>query len=97
MVKVLEFTVPQDALQGDEQKLQQARDAELNILAIHTAARSACLESNPLAAVELLTQEIDADPNKHTPYANRSFVRSRVNLWEPALRDADQVKYTNPR
>lgn len=88
--KVLEFTVPQDALQGDEQKLQQARDAELNILAIHTAARSACLESNPLAAVELLTQEIDADPNKHTPYANRSFVRSRVNLWEPALRDADQ-------
>lgn len=43
-----------------------------------------------MAAVELLTQEIDADPNKHIPYANRSFVRSRVNLWEPALRDADQ-------
>ncbi|KIK44029.1 hypothetical protein CY34DRAFT_11345 [Suillus luteus UH-Slu-Lm8-n1] len=88
--KVLEFTVPQDALQGDEQKLQQARDAELNILAIQTAARSACLGSNPLAAVGLLTQEIDADPDKHTPYANRSFVWSRVNGWNPALRDADQ-------
>lgn len=43
-----------------------------------------------LAAEQLLTQEINAHPNKHTPYANRSFVMSRQLNWESALRDANQ-------
>ncbi|KAG2153794.1 uncharacterized protein EDB93DRAFT_1134838, partial [Suillus bovinus] len=74
----------------DVQELQQARDAELNILAVHTAARSACLDGKPRDAVKLLTQEIDADPNKHIPYANRSFLMSRLYDWESALHDANQ-------
>lgn len=79
-----------DALQGCEQELQQARDAELNILALHTAARGACLEGKLEDAVKLLTKEIDADPNKHIPYANRSFLMSRLCAWKNALQDADQ-------
>ncbi|KAG2055795.1 WD40 repeat-like protein [Suillus hirtellus] len=87
---ISQWRVPLDALQEGESELQQARDAELNILALHTAVRGACLEGKLEDAVKLLTKEIDADPNKHIPYANRSFLMSRLCAWKHALRDANQ-------
>jgi tetratricopeptide (TPR) repeat protein len=57
-------------------------------IAIHTTARNACISGDLLLAEELLTQEIDSDPNNYTSYANRSFVMARKQDWDHALRDA---------
>ncbi|KAG2149068.1 uncharacterized protein EDB93DRAFT_358436 [Suillus bovinus] len=74
--KISEWTVPEDVLPPSKN------------IAISTTARKACISGDLLLAEELLTQEIDSDPNNHIPYASRSFVMARKHNWDHALRDA---------
>ncbi|KAG0696209.1 hypothetical protein DFH29DRAFT_212618 [Suillus ampliporus] len=60
----------------------------MQILAINTKVRNACIAGDLHAAEELLTQEIDTDPNNYSSYANRSFVVARKLDWERALHHA---------
>jgi hypothetical protein len=66
----------------------------VQILAISTAIRNACITGDLTTAEELLTQEIDADGNNYNSYANRSFVAARKSDWDDALQDALRVRYT---
>ncbi|KAG1799936.1 uncharacterized protein HD556DRAFT_1525177 [Suillus plorans] len=60
-----------------------------------TTARDACLTGDLSLAEELLTQEIHANANDFTSYANRSFVMARKHNWDNALEDA--IKSLNIR
>ena len=68
----------------------------MQILALHATVRDACISGDLTTAEELLTQEIDADANNCSSYANRSFVMARKPDWDHALRDAVKVRYTDP-
>ncbi|KAG2367096.1 hypothetical protein BDR07DRAFT_1394292 [Suillus spraguei] len=57
------------------------------ILAI-TTARIACIVGDLSTAEELLTRDINADPNNHTAHSHRSFVMARTQNWDRALQDA---------
>ncbi|KAG0708169.1 hypothetical protein DFH29DRAFT_1075813 [Suillus ampliporus] len=67
-----------------------------SILAINAAARNACIAGDLSTAEELFTQEIEANTNNYTSYANCSFViriwnphiMARKNDWDHALDDA---------
>ncbi|KAG1793190.1 uncharacterized protein HD556DRAFT_1527681 [Suillus plorans] len=59
----------------------------LQILAI-TTSRIACVNGDLSTAEELLTQDINTNPNNHNSYAYRSFVMARKHDWDHALRDA---------
>ncbi|KAG1789521.1 heterokaryon incompatibility protein-domain-containing protein [Suillus plorans] len=63
------------------------RAYSVQILAI-TTARNACMDGDLSTAEELLTQDIDTDPNNHTSYAHRSFIMARKHDWDRALQDA---------
>lgn len=56
------------------------------------AARYALITGGLSNAEELLTQEISADTNNYTLYANRSFVMAQKNDWDRALDDAIKVR-----
>ncbi|KAG1787199.1 uncharacterized protein HD556DRAFT_1530619 [Suillus plorans] len=56
-----------------------------------TTARDACLTGDLSLAEELLTQEIHANADDFTSYANRSFVMARKHNWDNALEDAIKV------
>ncbi|KAG0703318.1 hypothetical protein DFH29DRAFT_1078995 [Suillus ampliporus] len=58
------------------------------ILTINTSARNACIAGDLSTAEQLLTQEIDADANNYTSWANHSFVMARKHDWDNALDDA---------
>ncbi|KAG0705636.1 hypothetical protein DFH29DRAFT_996722 [Suillus ampliporus] len=60
----------------------------LQILAINTATRNACVAGDLSTAEELLTREINTDANNYALYASRSFVMTRKHHWDHALRDA---------
>jgi tetratricopeptide (TPR) repeat protein len=47
-------------------------------------------------AEELLTQDIDANPDNYNSYANRAIVLARIAKWDHALQDADKVRCTDP-
>ncbi|KAG2346897.1 hypothetical protein BDR05DRAFT_756686, partial [Suillus weaverae] len=67
----------------------KAQDSNLiRILAIDTPVRDACIAGDLSTAEKLLTQEINADANKHASYVNRSFVMARKHHWDHALQDA---------
>ncbi|KAG1786035.1 uncharacterized protein HD556DRAFT_1508452 [Suillus plorans] len=53
-----------------------------------TTVREACINGDFSTAEELLTQDINTDPNNHTFYAHRSFVMARKYDWDRALQDA---------
>lgn len=74
--KISECTVPEVVLPAPKN------------ISINTTARNACLSGDLPIAEELLTQEIDSDPNNYISYANRSFVMARKHDWDHALRDA---------
>lgn len=67
----------------------------LQILAIDTPVRNACIAGDLSTAEKLLTQDINANTNKYTSYANRSFVMARKHNWDHALQDAIKVRYTD--
>jgi hypothetical protein len=58
--------------------------------------RNACISGEFLPAVELLTQEIDANPDNYSSYINRAIVMARKSDWDQALWDATKVGYTDP-
>ncbi|KAG0701427.1 hypothetical protein DFH29DRAFT_1000285 [Suillus ampliporus] len=60
----------------------------MQIFAVNTTIYNACIAGDLHTAEELLTQEIDADDNRHDSYANRSVVRARNSDWDNALQDA---------
>ncbi|KAG2346036.1 HET-domain-containing protein [Suillus weaverae] len=60
----------------------------MQILAINTTARNACITGDLATADRLLTQEINTDSNDYNSYANRSFVMARKADWDRALDDA---------
>ncbi|KAG1768815.1 hypothetical protein EDD22DRAFT_211246 [Suillus occidentalis] len=62
----------------------------MQILAINTTARDACVTGDLTTATKLLTQDIDADSNDYDSYANRSFVMARKADWDRAIDDAQQ-------
>jgi hypothetical protein len=66
------------------------------ILAIDALARNACIAGDLFTAEKLLTQDINANPNKYASYANRSFVMARKHHWDHALQDAIKVGCTDP-
>ncbi|KIK45230.1 hypothetical protein CY34DRAFT_801852 [Suillus luteus UH-Slu-Lm8-n1] len=74
--KISEWAVPEDVLPAPKN------------ISINTTARNACLSGDLAIAEELLTQEIDSDPNNYVSYASRSFVMARKHDWDHALRDA---------
>ncbi|KAG2365171.1 hypothetical protein BDR07DRAFT_1481719 [Suillus spraguei] len=57
------------------------------ILAI-TTARKACIDGDLSTTEELLTQDINTDPNNHTSYSHRSSVMARTRDWDRAFNDA---------
>jgi hypothetical protein len=63
----------------------------MQILAINTTARNACITGDLTTTTKLLTQDIDADNNDYDSYANRSFVMARKADWDHALDDAQKV------
>lgn len=87
---ISEWAVPKDALPEEAINVStsKAQDACLKILAIDTPARNACIAGDLSTAEELLTQDINANTNKYTSYANRSFVMARKRHWDHALQDA---------
>ncbi|KAG1734460.1 uncharacterized protein EDB91DRAFT_589691 [Suillus paluster] len=58
------------------------------ILSIGTTVRRACTTGDLSTAEQLLTQQINADPDDDISYANRSFVMARKHQWDQALQDA---------
>jgi len=69
----------------------------MQILVINTTVRNACMSGDLLAtAEELLTQDIDANPDNYNSYANRAIVLARIAKWDHALQDADKVRCTDP-
>ena len=68
----------------------------MQILAINTITRNACLAGNLPTAEQLLTREIDVAPKNYGSYANRSFIMARKSDWDRALDDALKVRYTDP-
>jgi hypothetical protein len=66
------------------------------ILVINPAARNACITGDLPTAIQLFTQQIDADPNNFESYANRSFAMARRAAWNGALQDATKVRHTDP-
>ncbi|KAG2127929.1 uncharacterized protein EDB93DRAFT_181708 [Suillus bovinus] len=82
--KVLEWTVPEDALPVDA-----PMEHLLNmILSMNTTIRNACLTGDLHTAEALLTNEINADGSNYNSYANRSVVMARKLDWDCALTDA---------
>jgi hypothetical protein len=67
------------------------RASFVQILAITTSARDACITGDLPTAEELLTQNIHTDANDYTSYAHRSFVMARRHDWDHALQDAIKV------
>lgn len=68
----------------------------MQILSINPTVRNACVSWDselPLHAEELLTQEIDADPENYSSHANRAILMVRKSDWDQALRDALEVRY----
>ncbi|KAG2144578.1 hypothetical protein DEU56DRAFT_910509 [Suillus clintonianus] len=55
------------------------------ILVINANLRNACIAGDLSTADLLLTQNINADGNNYTSYANRSFVMERRHDWDNAL------------
>jgi hypothetical protein len=62
---------------------------------MNAAARNACITGDLPTAIQLFTQQIDADPNDFDSYAKRSFVMARQFAWNDALQDATKVGYAN--
>lgn len=58
------------------------------VLLVNSDARNACIAGDLRTAESVLNQEIDADANNYTPYANRAFVLARKSDWDRALHDA---------
>jgi hypothetical protein len=68
----------------------------MQILTINTTAHDACVSGDLPTADRLLTQEINADSNAYSAYANRSFIKARNSNWDRALGDALKVRCTDP-
>ncbi|KAG2033399.1 WD40-repeat-containing domain protein [Suillus americanus] len=66
------------------------------ILVINPAARNACITGDLPTAIQLFTQQIDADPNNFDSYANRSFIMARQFAWNDALQDATKSVSIEP-
>jgi len=66
----------------------------VQILAMTTTVRNACISGDLTTAEELLAEEIDADGNNYRSYANRSVVMARKLDWDHALDDATKVTST---
>jgi hypothetical protein len=64
----------------------------MQMLAMNTVVRNACINGDLPTAEELLTQEIDANDNDYNSYANRSIVMARKLDWNRALDDATKVR-----
>ncbi|KAG1731850.1 WD40-repeat-containing domain protein [Suillus paluster] len=60
----------------------------MQIFTITTTTQTACITGDLSSAEKILTQEIDADANNNTSYANRSLVMARQLEWDRALQDA---------
>jgi WD40 repeat protein len=70
----------------------------MQIFAMDTEVRSACISGDLPTAEELLTKAIDANVDNYRPYAVRSVVMARKLDWDHALRDATKVsKMYRPR
>jgi hypothetical protein len=67
----------------------------MQMLAMNTVVRNACINGDLPTAEELLTQEIDANDNDYNSYANRSVVMARKLDWDHALDDATKVRCAN--
>lgn len=101
---ILEWPVSEDALPEDppknvpkddsnddpkEQAMYQALAcSDFKVLLVNSDARNACIAGDLRTAESVLNQEIDADANNYTPYANRAFVLARKSDWDRALHDA---------
>jgi tetratricopeptide (TPR) repeat protein len=82
---------------GDDQRISEwelpkglslAHGSDFKILIMNATARDACITGDLPTAIQLFTQQIDADPNDFDTYAKRSFVMARQSAWNDALRDA---------
>ncbi|KAG1789530.1 WD40-repeat-containing domain protein [Suillus plorans] len=76
--------------------LSLTQGSGFKILVINAAARNACITGDLPAAIQLFTQQIDADPNNFDSYANRSFVMARQLAWKDALQDATKSVSIEP-
>ncbi|KAG2147843.1 uncharacterized protein EDB93DRAFT_1250352 [Suillus bovinus] len=72
---------------GEDNIISEWAIPNSKILAI-TTARNACIYGDLSTAGELLTQDVNTDPNNYTSYAHRSFVMARKCHWDHALQDA---------
>ncbi|KAG1725059.1 uncharacterized protein EDB91DRAFT_1267593 [Suillus paluster] len=72
------------------------KGVNLEILSFNATARDACITGDLSTAKEVFTQEIDADVNNYTSYANRSFVIAREYDWDHALDDASKSVAIQP-
>jgi len=63
----------------------------MQILAMSAAVRNACISRDLDFAEELLTQEIETDPDNYISYANRAIVMARKSDWNKAFHDAQKV------
>ncbi|OAX34764.1 hypothetical protein K503DRAFT_420176 [Rhizopogon vinicolor AM-OR11-026] len=80
---ITEWAVPGDALQ------RALEDHAMNkILPVNMTVRNACIIGDLPTAEKILTEEIRADGNNYSAYANNSFVVARKGDWDNALRDA---------
>ncbi|KAG1750616.1 WD40-repeat-containing domain protein [Suillus paluster] len=87
---ISEWEVPKDVLPKEAPEIlaPKTRDSDSKILIITTTVRKACIAGDLSAAEKILTQEIQADANNNTSYANRSLVMARQLEWDRALQDA---------
>jgi tetratricopeptide (TPR) repeat protein len=76
--------------------LSPAQVSGFKILVINPAARNACITGDLPTAIQLFTQQIDADPNNFESYANRSFAMARRAAWNDALQDATKSVSIEP-
>ncbi|KAG2054938.1 WD40 repeat-like protein [Suillus hirtellus] len=102
--KISEWPTSEDAFPEDgskdglmkEQATHQAQAYSVNVLAMNSTVRNACIAGDWPTAEKVLNLDIDADAKDHAAYANRAFVMARKCNWGQALQDAIQSVSIQP-
>ncbi|KAG2160226.1 uncharacterized protein EDB93DRAFT_1217741 [Suillus bovinus] len=81
---------------GDDKKISEWSIPERALCDVKILTINPCIKRDLSTAEELLTKEIDADPNNYNSYANRSFVMARKHDWGRALDDASKSLTIRP-
>ncbi|KAG2066426.1 WD40 repeat-like protein [Suillus decipiens] len=79
---------PKDGLMKEQATHQAQTYPDFKILAMSSTVRNACIVGDWPTAEKVLNQDIDADADDHTAYANRAFIMARKCNWDQALQDA---------